>query len=57
MTAKKQRCERCRKVKFPTRNKATMAALTLATTVGMGWRAYRCPIGKSWHLTTKPDTS
>lgn len=46
------RCERCGKTSHSTWRRAIRAALHDSQTFGAAFRAYRCPRGNGWHLTT-----
>jgi hypothetical protein len=48
-------CEPCGKKQHPTQGAALAAALRAARRFGPPTRAYRCPHGNGWHLTTKPQ--
>lgn len=48
------RCKECRKKTYRDFGHATSAAVRNAGTFGAAIRAYECPHGNGWHLTTKP---
>lgn len=50
--AKKVRCDRCAKKVYPSQWRAFGAALGSSRLFGRALRAYECPVGRGWHLTT-----
>jgi hypothetical protein len=49
------RCDDCNKLVLRNQFKAVRKALRVSARYGKGFRIYRCPVGRGWHLTTRRE--